>query len=261
MSVDYQYHCLVRSGMVNKRTLKATIKKYRGSPNHMNINKWVSRSLIVNVLIFLLSSFANAESDGWDLRHSKEGLNVYTKHIEGAQIKSFRAEMIANAPFELVMSVLEDVQHYPDWFHLCRSYELLEGSMKEGEYVGYYIVEAPWPLKDRDVYVKNKMSQDPATHTVTILTDAVADFRPVKDEFTRVPEVYGRWTVRPVDKEHTYVEFIGHGHPGGIIPVWVANLVVTDIPKKTFENLRSVFAKRLAKQSGLNDNKISLARE
>lgn len=222
----------------------------------------VTRNILTLSFLFcLICTNTSAESDAWEPRYSQDGLNVYTKHIEGAPIRSFRAEMVADAPFELVMSVLEDVQHYPDWFHLCRSYELIEGSMKEGEYVGYYIVEAPWPLKDRDVYVKNKMSQDPATHTVTILTDAVADFRPVKDEFTRVPEVYGRWTVRPVDKEHTYVEFIGHGHPGGIIPVWVANLVVTDIPKKTFENLRSVFAKRLAKQSGLNDNKVSLAQE
>lgn len=213
--------------------------------------------LMFSFLSCLFCTSVSAESDGWESRYSQDGLNVYTKHIEGAPIRSFRAEMVANAPSELVLSVLADVQHYPDWFHLCRSYEVLEGSIKEGEYVGYYIVEAPWPLKDRDVYVKNKMSEDPETHTVTILTDAVPDFRPVKDDFTRVPEVYGRWTVRPVDKEHTYIEFIGHGHPGGIIPVWVANLVVTDIPKKTFENLRSLFEKRLAKQAGVNDNRIT----
>ena len=218
----------------------------------------ISRTILaLSFLSCLVCNSAKAESADWEPRYSQDGLNVYTKHIEGAQIKSFRAEMVADAPFELVMSVLEDVSHYPDWFHLCRSYEILQGSMKEGEYIGYYIVEAPWPLKDRDVYVKNKMSQDPATHTVTILTDAVPDFKPVKDEFTRVPEVYGRWTVRPVDKDHTYVEFIGHGHPGGIIPVWIANLVVTDVPKKTFENLRSVFEKRLAKQAGSSDEKIS----
>lgn len=215
--------------------------------------------LMLSLLSCLICTSANAESGEWEPRYSQDGLNVYTRHIEGAQIKSFRAEMVANAPSELVMSVLADVQHYPDWFHLCRSYEVLEGSMKEGEYVGYYIVEAPWPLKDRDVYVKNKMSQDPETRTVTILTDAVPDFRPVKSDFTRVPEVYGRWTVRPVDEEHTYIEFIGHGHPGGIIPVWVANLVVTDVPKKTFQNLRSVFEKRLAKQTGLNDKALSFS--
>ncbi|MFZ5600973.1 MAG: START domain-containing protein [Pseudomonadota bacterium] len=213
--------------------------------------------LMLAFLSCLACTFANAESGEWERRFSQDGLSVYTKHIEGAPIKSFRAEMIAEAPFQLVMSVLEDVQHYPDWFHLCRSYEVLQGSMKEGEYIGYYVVEAPWPLKDRDVYVKNRMSQDPETQTVTILTDAVPDFMPVKEEFTRVPEVYGRWTVRPVDSEHTYVEFIGHGHPGGIIPLWVANLVVTDVPKKTFENLRSLFEKRLANQTGMNERAVS----
>lgn len=212
---------------------------------------------MLSLLSSLICASTRADSNEWESRHSHDGLNVYTKSVEGAQIRLFRAEMVSNAPFELVMSILKDVSHYPDWFHLCRSYEILDGSMKEGEYIGYYIVEAPWPLKDRDVYVKNRMTQDSATHTVTILTDAVPGFRPVNDEFTRVPEVYGKWTIRPVDKEHTYIEFVGHGHPGGIIPVWIANLVVTDVPKKTFENLRTVLEKRMASKADSNDRNVS----
>lgn len=212
---------------------------------------------MLSLLFSLICASTRADSNEWESRYSHDGLNVYTKSVEGSQIRLFRAEMVSNAPFELVMSILKDVSHYPDWFHLCRSYEILEGSMKEGEYIGYYIVEAPWPLKDRDVYVKNTMSQDSATHTVTILTDAVPNYRPIDEEFTRVPEVYGKWTIRPVDKEHTYIEFVGHGHPGGIIPVWIANLVVTDVPKKTFVNLRAMLEKRLASKDDSGDTKVS----
>lgn len=183
------------------------------------------------------------------MRYSEDGLSVYTKHIEGAQIKSFRAEMEVDATLDQVLSVIKDVKHYSDWFHLCRSYEVIEGSMDEGEYIGYYIVEAPWPLKDRDVYVKNVMSRDSQTRTVTILTNAVPDFQPIKDDFTRVPEVYGRWTFRPISPTRTYIEFIGHGHPGGIIPVWIANMVVTDVPKKTFLNLRELFSETTTQQA------------
>lgn len=183
------------------------------------------------------------------MRYSEDGLNVYTKHIEGAQIKSFRAEMEVDATMDQVLSVIKDVKHYSDWFHLCRSYEVIEGSMNDGEYIGYYIVEAPWPLKDRDVYVKNVMSRDSETKTVTILTNAVPDFQPIKDDFTRVPEVYGRWTFRSVSPTRTYIEFIGHGHPGGIIPVWIANMVVTDVPKKTFLNLRELFSETATQQA------------
>lgn len=218
-----------------------------------------------NVRLFTLALFAilhgtlaHAESSEWDLRYTNAGLNVYTKHIEGAPIKSFRAEMVADAPMDLVLSVIKDVQEYPNWFHLCRSYEIVEGSMEDGEYIGYYIVEAPWPLKDRDVYVQNKMSRNPETKTVRILTHAVPGFEPAKEEFTRVPEVYGRWTFRPVNEEQTYIEFIGHGHPGGVIPVWVANLVVTDVPKKTFLNLRTIFEEHKTKQHSLLDKHTAL---
>jgi len=219
--------------------------------------------LLCTLLIGLCSTSIKAESDGWDMRYSEDGLNVYTKHIEGAQIKSFRAEMEVDATMDQVLSVIKDVKHYSDWFHLCRSYEVLQGSMEEGEYIGYYVVEAPWPLKDRDVYVRNVMSRDAGTQTVTILTNAVPDFQPVKDDFTRVPEVYGRWTFRPVTPTRTYIEFIGHGHPGGIIPVWIANLVVTDVPKKTFLNLRELFsetATQHASQSSVHGADLSAAR-
>lgn len=205
--------------------------------------------------LFLLSmlpllTYAEAEpgTGNWELRYTKDGLNVYTQHIEGQPIKSFRAEMVADAPLELVLSVIKNVGEYSQWFHLCRSYEIVQGSMTEGEYIGYYIVEAPWPLKDRDVYVQNRMTRDPDTQTVSILTHAVPEFEPVKREFTRVPEVYGRWTFTPVSETKTHIEFIGHGHPGGIIPVWIANMVVTDVPRKTFLNLRSLLQEKQAKQ-------------
>ena len=217
------------------------LHEHREAETPMNINTLHFWSAICSFLVCLYSPLVSADSDDWNLRYSQDGLNVYTKHIEGAQIKSFRAEMEVDVPLQQVLAVIKDVKHYSNWFHLCRSYEVVQGAMDLGEYIGYYVVEAPWPLKDRDVYVKNVMTQDPDTHIVTILTNAVPDFKPVNTEFTRVPEVYGRWTFKPLSPERTYIEFIGHGHPGGIIPVWIANLVVTDVPKKSFLNLRALF--------------------
>jgi len=196
--------------------------------------------LATMVFFSMASAASHAYADGWDLRFSNDGLSVFTKHIEGAQIKSFKAEMVVDSPLDTVLARIEDVQHYPDWFHLCRSYQVINGSVDEGKYVGYYVVEAPWPLKDRDVYVENKISRDPVTGSVSILSFAVPDYGPKVDEFTRVPEVYGKWTIKPLNPGKTYIEFIGHGHPGGIIPVWIANLVVTDVPKKSFQNLRAL---------------------
>lgn len=214
------------------------------------------RLLILSMLPLL--AFAATEPGGnWDLRYNKNGLSVYTQVIEDQPIKSFRAEMVADAPLDLVLSVIKNVQNYPDWFHLCRSYEIVEGTMSEGEYVGYYIVKAPWPLKDRDVYVQNKMSRDPETQIISILTHAVPEFEPARNEFTRVPEVYGRWTFKPINEKQTYIEFIGHGHPGGIIPLWIANMVVTDVPKKTFLNLRAVLEEKQSKQQHLMSNQAA----
>lgn len=202
--------------------------------------------MFFNSIIFNLSAFAetkadqDAKVDDWELQYSKDGIEVFTKVVEGAQIKAFKAKTVVDAPLQSVMSVMGDTAHYPDWFHLCASYEFVKGPSTNGEYISYYVVSAPWPLKDRDIYVKNLISQDPDTLTVTIIASGVPDYGPVKDDYTRVPEVSAHWTFKPVGENKTFIELIGHGYPGGVIPVWIANMVVTDVPKKTFQNLHKV---------------------
>lgn len=195
----------------------------------------ISSTLLSIGLIF--SSSAAFSENQWEQKYSKDGIDVYTKKIEGAALKAFKAQTIVNAPLQAVVNVLGDTENYSEWFHLCNSYEFIEQPNAEGKYVSYYTIGAPWPLKDRDIYVQNTISQDPNTLTVTLKVTGDADYGPEKSKYTRVPEVSALWTITPIDAQKTHIEMIGHGYPGGVIPVWVANMVVTDLPKKTFKNL------------------------
>jgi len=45
-----------------------------------------------------------------------------------------------------------------------------------------------------------------------------------------------------LSKTQTRIEMIGNGDPGGAIPLWLANSVVTILPKESFKNLRDHLA-------------------
>ena len=60
--------------------------------------------LATMVFFSMASAASHAYADGWDLRFSNDGLSVFTKHIEGAQIKSFKAEMVVDSPLDTFLS-------------------------------------------------------------------------------------------------------------------------------------------------------------
>lgn len=198
----------------------------------------ISSALLSAALVFA-SSMALAENQ-WEQKYSKEGINIFTRTVEGATLKAFKAQTVVNAPLQAVINVLGDTENYGEWSHLCNSYEFIKEPNAEGEFVSYYTINAPWPLKDRDIYVQNQISQDPNTLTVTLKVTGDATYAPEEPGYARVPEVSALWTITPIDAQTTSIEMIGHAYPGGIIPVWVANMVVTDLPKKTFKSLHRV---------------------
>ena len=54
----------------------------------------------------------------------------------------------------------------------------------------------------------------------------------------RIPRLQAGWTVTPIAPGETEIRLDGQADPGGSIPVWVANMVVVELPEMTLKNLR-----------------------
>lgn len=69
---------------------------------------------------------------------------------------------------------------------------------------------------------------------VMIKFSGVVDFVLVKKGYIWVLDVLVYWIFKLVDCNKIYVEFMGYGYFGGIILVWIVNMVVIDVLKKMF---------------------------
>lgn len=212
----------------------------------------LSQRLLMSLILLLPGSLL--AEDEWDLRQDNDVTQIYTRQVPGAQLKAFRAVTQFKVPMKTVVAAITDVEAAKHWFHMCKTMEMISEPDSNGDYISYMITDAPWSIKDRDVYIQNVVHQDKETKAVTITVNDMQNFSEEKDGMVRIPEMFARWKITPLDESSTQVELIGHGEPGGMIPTWVANLVATDMPKNSFKNLRDVVQQEKYQLSNLKSN-------
>ncbi len=185
-------------------------------------------------VMWLLGSLAHAGE--WQLQSSKEGIAVYTADIPGQALRGFRGVTTLSAPIRSVVALLADTGNLPNWFfHMKAARELdLPGS----DTYRYLVIAGIWPVSDRDAVVQVSSVQQ-ADGTIVISAIGKPERYAPQSCCVRIPRMESSWMVRAVDAEHTEVTLTTKSHPGGALPLWIANLVATDMPRKTLMALRS----------------------
>lgn len=195
---------------------------------------------IHNLLLgsLLASSLSvSSHATDWKLASDQQGIQVYTQHVAGQDLKNFRATMTVNAPMQQVVATLMNGDQMPEWFH-----NVLESKPIQTTAVGsyrYLWIKSPWPADDRDAVVKVNLSQDPKTLKLLIFASAAPNLIPVHPDRVRIPRMQSGWTVTPLGKTRTHIQLDGNADPGGRIPVVVANIVVSTVPKISMRQLKT----------------------
>lgn len=189
---------------------------------------------LVAILLGLAS--VTAQADNWLLQSERDGIAVYTADIPGQDLRAFRGVTTLNAPMKSVVALLADTDNMANWFYHMRSArELPPGSRNEN--YRYLVIAGVWPVSDRDVVVKVDAEQQ-ADGSILMSAEA-SDQMPVKSCCVRIPRMESSWLVKSVGENRTEVTLSTKSHPGGSLPLWVANLVATDMPRNTLKSLRA----------------------
>ena len=157
-------------------------------------------------------------------------IRTYARVEDGKRYRSFKVEATLDTPVEPLARVLLDFNNYTRWFWKTRESTLIRQDSPT-EYFLYMVHSAPYGLPDRDTVIRATVEPQGKNHPYVILrTTAVPDQRPLRPPFVRVAAE--EMTIRLTPKPGNQVEMVVEGYfdPGGVVPVWAANLVQRSAP-------------------------------
>jgi len=191
-------------------------------------------------LVFALPFQVTAQE--WELAKEKEGVQVFTKKVEGSPFKAYRAVMTMNTTVAALDTLMRDQQAMTTWFDRCLKCEQLK-QVSDNEFYIYFVNDGPWPVQDRDNISHATFDYKP-DGALWIRLIGVADYLPKKKNLVRLPEITAHWEFQPLSDGKVKIVQQAHIDLGGSVPGWVANLAVVDSPYNTMINLRNTLKER-----------------
>jgi hypothetical protein len=192
------------------------------------------KNLII-ILLFFLIPFSNSE---WQLKKEKDGIEIYTRNVEGSSFLEFKAVMILkNVGLTDVLDIILDVENYESLYADCMNPKVLK---TEGKYYDIHYIQTKGPLtvKDRDgVYEQVTKLENNGKHAIVYLKP-LPDYIEENKNMVRIRNGTGFWELEENKENEIKVVYQFHGEPGGDIPAWLANSFVVSHPFKTMKNLK-----------------------
>lgn len=199
--------------------------------------------MIHNIRILLFSGFINIFlasgllAQPWTFVKEKDGIKVYTRIESNRTWKSFKGEVTFQASSEKVYSVLGNNKNNDWWDKAITDVKVL--GYVENKFIQYYLVfNLPWPFKNRDIVTETTITTDTVSGVRKYVARPLPNKVPEKSNLVRLKEYQQIWTVQPEEHGYVHVTLEGSVNPGGNIPAWLFNMVITETPLKMLHSLR-----------------------
>jgi hypothetical protein len=188
-------------------------------------------------LIFLvLVTDSQLLAQDWVLKKDKKGIQVFTRKVEGHAVKEYKVTITLKTTVAKLTNLLKDHANFQSWFVRCPVSKRLK-KVSENEYYIYFLVDAPWPVSDRD-NITQMVFELLDNGTQLIHLKAVSDYIPEKPDLIRITKLKGKWMFEPQANGMVKVTQQILADPAGKIPAWLTNFALVDAPFKAFCNLR-----------------------
>lgn len=204
------------------------------------------RFLFLTLLIsFFCISLSNPEP-AWVKDTDKNGITVYLREYKGSKLKEFKAQTRIKVPLKKVVNLLLDFKAYPKWVFSNQGTFLIE-KKSATEYVYYTVVKCPEPTNDRDLIALLKVTELTDTKCV-IKTSCLPKYIGEKPKIVRVKEFSGMWELTAISENETQVVMQSHSEPGGTVPAWLINYMISTGPYKTLANMQELLEGKAKKK-------------
>ena len=187
--------------------------------------------LLTTMTLFCFSTHSyDWESGKWEKILSKNGIEVLSKKEKDSALLAFRAKGLIKTPIEQMIAVLHDFDNAATWNKNLTIKKAIK-TVSPLDITSYSLHGMPWPLKDREMVLRNQLKLDLEKEVIIVeaRTVEVKDAPKNKKAIQAIVK-YGVFTFKPVSDTETYVELFAHIDPKGTLPSWVFNLLQQTYP-------------------------------
>jgi hypothetical protein len=179
-----------------------------------------------------------SNGDGWQLEKDKDGIQVFTRAVEGWSVREFRGVTRIAARLSSLVAVIHDIPASRELTDVVSEAEI-QHRESDTRYQVYSAMKMPWPIADRDILNQREITQDKNSLAVTITDVAIQDAAPRKG-LIRIVNSRTQWTLAPTPEGSVLVEMRTLSDPGGPIPAPVINAMSVSTPLKTLSKLKEM---------------------
>ena len=195
--------------------------------------------ILAGGLMILLATGASVADEGWKKEKDQDGIQVYTRQVEGWGMKEMRGHGTLSARLSSLVAVINDVPATPQLNDSVTTAEI-KSRESDTRYQLYSTMNAPWPVSNRDVLNQREITQDKDSLTVTITDVATKDVMPVRKGYTRIDRARQQWTLKPRSDGSVDVEIRTLSDPGGSVPSALVNATSVSLPFKLIKMLKEL---------------------
>ncbi len=198
------------------------------------------------LLVFILSTPYENAVNKWTLYKDSGDVKVFYRKSSNSRINELKILTRINSNLSTIVEAITDVPAYPKWVYGASSSKLI-GQKNAWEQTYYNMLDFPWPLSDRDVAIRTKITQNKESKIVESVSISDPYATPELKDVVRIRNFHSQWTFTP-KTNYVDAEYVFSSDPGGNLPAWLINMALDEGPLKTINGLKSIIA------SGKYDN-------
>jgi hypothetical protein len=193
---------------------------------------------ILALPLLILIAANDLTGQPWEFIKEKDGIRIYTRKEANSSLKSYKGEAYLHTKLEKVYELIGNPKNVDWWADDISEIKIL--LYEKGKHVQYYLVyDVSWPITDRDLAVDAFITTDPVTGIRTVEAKPLPNVIPERTDRIRIKKYWQKWTITPQADGTIHIVLEGFVDPGGSIPAWLYNMVITETPMKVIKSVKT----------------------
>ena len=134
------------------------------------------------------------DSLNWKTSYEADNLVIYTAPVQGHHIDAFKAVSTYDATLHQVLNAVTDMETFTDWMAGAEE-SWVAKKLDANTQACYFRNDTPFPLKDRDGVIVQKVSRVSEKEVIVHL-NLMNELVDEKSKYVRVDHLEGDWIIR-----------------------------------------------------------------